>query len=80
TKRSRKGYAAKLGYDWELFNDEPRKLEAIFNFAYYDQIDTLPNAQNVETNFTRLVTGRAGLQYTDVQRSIGAVDDEKGIA
>jgi hypothetical protein len=79
TKRSRKGYAAKLGYDWELYNDEPRKLDLIFDFAYYDQIDTLPNAQNVETNFTRLVTGEVGLHYTDVKRSLGAVDDEKGI-
>ena len=80
TKRSRKGYAAKLGYtDWLIF-DEPRKLDLIFDFAYYDQIDTLPNAQNVSTNFTRLVTGEAGLHYTDVRRSLGAVDDEKGLA
>ena len=48
--------------------------------AYYDQIDTLPTAQNVSTNFTRLVTGEARLVYTDVKRSIGAVDDEKGVA
>ena len=41
-----------------LIYDAPRKLEANFDIAYYDQIDTLPNAQNVETNFTRLVTGR----------------------
>ena len=80
TKRSRKGYAAKVGYDWELYNDEPRKLDLFLDFAYYDKIDTLPNAQNVETNFTRLVTGEARLNYTDVKRSIGAVDDEKGIA
>ena len=39
----------------------------------------MPGAQNVETNFTRLVTGEARLHYTDVKRSIGAVDDEKGI-
>ena len=39
-KRSRKGYAAKLGYDWELHNDEPRKLDLIFDFGYFDQIDT----------------------------------------
>ena len=62
-----------------LINDEPRKLDLFLDFAYYDQIDTLPNAQNVETNFTRLVTGEAGLYYTDVKRSLGAVDDEKGI-
>ncbi len=80
TKRSRKGYAAKIGYDYPLIYDLPRKLEAKIDFAYYDQIDTLPNAQNVETNFTRLVTGQAGLFYTDVQRSVGAIDDEKGMA
>ncbi len=78
TKRSRKGYAAKLGYDWRLIYDEPRKFDVIFDFAYYDKIDTLPNAQNVETNFTRLVTGEVGLHYTDLRRSLGAVDEEKG--
>ena len=80
TKRSRKGYAAKLGYNWLLIYDEPRKLEAVFDVAYYDQIDTLPGAQNVDTNFTRLITGEAGLRYTNVRRSLGAVDDEKGLA
>ncbi len=80
TKRSRKGYAAKLGYDWLLIYDDPQKFEAVFDFAYYDQIDTLPNAQNIDTTFTRLVTGEAGLRYTDLRRSLGAVDDEKGIA
>ncbi len=79
TKRSRKGYAAKLGYDWLLIWDEPRRLDAVFDLAYYDKIDTLPNAQNVETNFTRLFQGEVGLHYTDLQRSLGAVDDEKGM-
>ena len=80
TKLSRKGYAAELGYDWLLIYDEPQKLEAIFDIAYYDQIDTLPNAQNVATSFTRLVTSEVGLRYTDVRQSIGAVDAEKGLA
>ena len=79
TKRSRKGYAAKLGYDWLLIYDEPRKLNVNFDIAYYDQIDTLPNAQNVSTNFTRLVTGEVAIRYTDLRSSLGAVDDEKGI-
>ena len=52
----------------------------MFDVAYYDQIDTLPGAQNVDTNFTRLITGEAGLRYTNVRRSLGAVDDEKGLA
>jgi len=79
TKRSRKGYAAKLGYDWNLIYDKPRTLDLDFDFAYYDQIDTLPNAQNVGTDFTRLMTGQVALKYNDVRRSVGALDDEKGV-
>jgi hypothetical protein len=79
TIRSRKGYAAKLGYDWLVIYDEPRKLTITPAFEYFDQIDTLPGAQNVETTFTRLMTGKLGINYSDVRRSLGAVDDEKGI-
>jgi hypothetical protein len=78
-KRSRKGYAAKLGYDWPVIYDKPRRLDINFDIAWYDQIDTLPNAQNVGTNFTRLITTEVGAHYTDVRRSLGAVDDEKGL-
>jgi hypothetical protein len=80
TERSRKGYAAKLGYDWLLIYDTPRRLDLLFDVAYYDNIDTLPNAQNVETNFTQLATAEVGLHYTNVKRSLGAVDDEKGVS
>jgi hypothetical protein len=80
TKRSRKGLAAKLGYDDLLIYDAPRKLTLSYDAAYYDKIDTLPNAQNVSTAFTQLVTAKVGLHYTDVRRSLGAVDDEQGIA
>jgi hypothetical protein len=79
TERSRKGYAAKLGYDWLLIYDTPRRLDLLFDVAYYDKIDTLPNAQKVETNFTQLATAEIGLHYTNVRRSLGAVDDEKGV-
>jgi len=79
TKRSRKGYAAKVGYDDFLIFDEPRKLLLAYDFEYYDKIDVLPNAQNVETPFTRLLTAQVGLHYTDARSSQGAVDDEKGI-
>jgi len=79
TKRSRKGFAAKGGYDWLLVYDEPRRLDATFDVAYYDRIDTLPNAQNVSTPYSRLFQAEAGLRYKDLRRSLGAVDDEKGI-
>ncbi len=80
TKRSRKGYAAKLGYDQLLIYDEPRKLTLSYDAAYYDKIDVLPNAQNVGTPFSRLAVAQLGLHYVDLRRSLGAVDDEKGVA
>lgn len=79
TERSRKGDAAKLGYDWLLLFDTPERLDLLFDVAYYNQIDTLPGAQNIKTNFTRMVTAEVGLHYTNLRRSLGAVDDEKGI-
>ena len=79
TKRSRKGYAAKVGYDWLLILDKPERLDLLFDFAYYDKIDTLPTAQNVSTTFDRMTTAEVGLHYTAVRRSLGAVDDEKGV-
>ena len=79
-KRSRKGWAAKLGYDHIVIWDEPRRMDLRFDVAWYDKIDTLPGAQNVGTSSDHLLTGEVGLYYTDVRRSIGAVDDEKGMA
>ena len=79
TKRSRKGYAVRLGYDHMLIYDDPRKLELKLDFAHFGKIDTLPAAQNVGTAFTKLTSGGAKLNYTDIRRSLGAVDDEKGL-
>ncbi len=80
TKESRKGLAAKFGYDDLLIYDEPRKLTLSYDAEYYDKIDTLPNAQNISTPFTRLLVAKVGLHYTDLRRSQNAVDDEKGVA
>ncbi len=81
TKRSRKGFAATLGRDRVLIFDEPQRLDWRNDLAYYDHIDTLPEAQNVgSTGFTRLVRAETGLHYRDLRRSLGAVDDEQGIA
>ncbi len=79
TKHSRKGYAAKLGYDHILIYDDPRKLLLSANFSQFGKIDTLPEAQAVGTGFTRLTTAELKLDYTHLRRSLGAVDDEKGI-
>lgn len=79
TKRSRKGSVFRLGYDHNLIWDEPRRLDLALDLAHFGQIDTLPNAQNVSTPYSRLTSARAKLDYTDLRRSLGAVDDEKGV-
>jgi hypothetical protein len=80
TQRSRKGFAAKLGYDQFLVFEPPKRLDVSYDLAYYDKIDTLPGAQNIATTFDRLFTGEIALRYSDLRRSLGAVDDEKGVA
>ncbi|HZW75807.1 MAG TPA: hypothetical protein VFF43_19820, partial [Caldimonas sp.] len=79
TQRSRKGFAAKLGYDQFLVFEPPKRLDVSYDLAYYDKIDTLPGAQNIATTFDRLFTGEIALRYSDLRRSLGAVDDEKGV-
>ncbi len=78
TKRSRKGVALRLGHDDNLVYDDPRKLTWSNDFSWFNGIDTLPEAQNVGSGFTRLLSLESKLNYTDVVRSLGAVDDEKG--
>ena len=79
TQRSRKGLAAILGYDHALVFDVPRRLDWKSEIAFYDKIDALPDYQNVDTTFDRLITAETGLHYSFVRRSLGAVDDEKGL-
>lgn len=79
TKLSRKGYAGVLDYDHFLVFDEPRRLEVKAQAAYYYKLDALPSFQNVPTTADRLAAGEVGLYYTFVRKSLGAVDDEKGL-
>jgi hypothetical protein len=80
TKISRKGDAVRLGYDQLLIYDNPRKMIIKYDLVYLNNIDTLPDAQNVVTPFTRLTKEQIDWSYSDLRRSLGAVDDEKGIA
>jgi hypothetical protein len=79
TKRSRKGTAATLGYDHSIIFDEPRRLDVKSEVAIYDKLDALPDFQNVGTTVERLLTAEVGLYYTHVRKSLGGVDDEKGV-
>jgi hypothetical protein len=78
TKFSRKGYSLKLDRTKYLLYDTPRTLQLDWNVAGYQGFDQLPEYQNVAAPFHSLLQGNVGLHYSFLERSQGAVDDEKG--
>ena len=80
TERSRKGDAYTVGYDRALIFDEPRKLDFSSELSYYTGLDTLPENQNVSTQAIEdILSLDLGFHYTNTRKSIGAVDQEKGM-
>ena len=79
TKVSLKGYQARLAYKKSLRFKPPRALDLDWSVAGYGGLDRLPDYQNVATPFSTFVTGKISLTYSRLERSLGAVDDEKGI-
>ena len=79
TERSRRGTALSMNYHQSIIYDPPRELQIDFDAAYWSDLDTLPGAQTVSTQFDSLATGGISLHYTNTQRSLGAVDHERGI-
>jgi hypothetical protein len=78
TKTSRKGYYAFVGHKTSLVYDEPRELTLDLSGSIAGNIDRLPEYQNVPVDVERLYTFDAALDFSDVRRSLGAVDDEAG--
>lgn len=78
TERSRAGDAAIVGYHHSFIYDPPRQLDLDLEAAYYTGLDTLPSAQEVQTQFDTLASVNAELSYTNTTRSLGAVDHESG--
>jgi hypothetical protein len=79
TKQSRKGYRYLVGYDKTLIYDKPRKLEISTELNHYADIDALPRYQDISASIDKLTSFDARLNFSHVRRSLGAVDDEKGI-
>ena len=80
TKTSRKGHSASLDYNRFLIFDRPRTLEYSVGAAYWGGLDTLPDFQDVAVQVREYSTAHADLRYKDLKRTIGAVDDERGIS
>lgn len=78
TKNSRKGYFLELANHGILIYDKPRTLDLDWSVAGYGGLERLPDYQNVSTTVSRFFTGKVALKYSFVEKSLGAVDDEKG--
>jgi hypothetical protein len=78
TKVSRKGYALTFGSSKYLIFDTPRTLELSWNAAGYGGMDRLPDYQNVVATYRTLGEGNLGLKYSFLDKSQGAVDEERG--
>jgi hypothetical protein len=78
TERARAGDAFSVGYKHSFIYDPPRQFDLDVEAAYYTGLDTLPTAQEVQTQFDTLATLNAEFSYTDTTRSLGAVDHERG--
>jgi len=51
-----------------------------WSVAGYAGLESLPDYQNVSTaNITRFLTTKSSVRYEYLERSLGAVDDEKGV-
>jgi hypothetical protein len=78
TKVGRKGYTGELGYHRTLVFDEPRRVDLDTSATIAGNLDRLPDYQNVPVDVDRLLTAEGRLHGSDVRRSLGSVDDEKG--
>ncbi|RMF61759.1 MAG: hypothetical protein D6743_13125, partial [Calditrichaeota bacterium] len=79
TKTSRKGYAVGLGYRKSLLFDEPRVVDLDVDVTGYVNLERLPDFQNVVAPFDKLLASKASVGYEFVRKSLGAVDEEKGV-
>jgi hypothetical protein len=79
TRTSLKGYAVGVNYKRTLVYDQPRQMDLKVGVTYYGNLDRIPDYQDVATNFTDDLATRARLSYRHFKRSLGYVDEEKGI-
>jgi hypothetical protein len=79
TKVSRKGYSLALQYNHSFLVDRPKKFGYTLNIAGYNNLERLPDFQNVTTSFDEFYTVSAKLHYSCYRSTIGRIESEKGI-
>ena len=79
TKTSRKGNSLQVQYTRTLIYDSPKNMSLVFDVTGYNNLEILPDYQNVSTSSDRFAIGRVSLNYSNMEASLGAVDYEKGV-
>jgi hypothetical protein len=79
TKVGRRGFGLIGEKRKNFIHDSERTLDLTMGLAGYSGLDRLPDYQNVTASHTRFVRGAAALAYSDLQRSLGAIEDESGV-
>lgn len=79
TKTSRKGYSLGVRHKKNLLFDKPKMMDFDISITGYGDLERLPDYQNVGATFDKLLSAKASLNYEYARKSLGAVDDEKGV-
>lgn len=80
TKVARRGFGLISEKRKSLLSDDPRRLDLIWKLAGYSGLNRLPEYQNVVSPHPNFLSTKAALEYTNTSKTIGAVEDEKGVA
>ncbi|HLA99814.1 MAG TPA: hypothetical protein VJO14_00385 [Bacteroidota bacterium] len=79
TKTSRKGYTASVNHSETLLEERPRVIDYNVTLSGFSDLDRLPDYQNVAPTLDRFLALSLRLNYSALQRTLGAVDYEKGM-
>lgn len=79
TKTSRKGYSLQAEYNKTLIYDKPKTMDLTLSVKHYGGLEKLPDYQNITAPYDKMVSAKAHLDYQYIRRSLGSVDDEKGV-
>lgn len=79
TKVGRRGFGLVVEKKKSFLHDSDRSLNLTLNLSGYSGLDKLPEYQNVTATHTNFVSATAGLNYSNLEKSLGAIEDESGV-
>jgi len=78
TKFSRAGYSLSTRYHWVINRFTPARDDFYVKATMYGDLETLPNYQNIESDYRYLFVGYANYHKSWLRKSLGAIEPEQG--